>query len=479
MLSNYLLPKSEVCCAVAGCEQHSGNAIQEGYNVSFHGFPKILRLQKIWAEKCKIVDTWDPQLSYYVCSMHFGRDDFIHDLETELSGYVPSYRYLRQGITPTLNLPNDSEMSKTPIECNSSLIKTAQRIREVLARSLPPSFLPGTTSIYSLPPTTASISSCDNDTVSHQNMSTSTDYKKLYNDTLNECNILKSENKQLLKKVEKKKKESNWTRDKVANAFALMYHSKRAYEYLKNELHYSLPEMSCFQQWAKAIVMNNGLIEDVLKIMKLNSENLKDHEKLTVLMFDEIKVYNIFNKTNDKVIGPYTNMHVVMALGIAANWKQPVFVDFNIYSIDNFPSPLNAVHILKMITLGKFTDIPNESNIMDNKHEEIMVAQVLKSVNIHFNDEDDKKEDSEQSDSDTIGENELIITKKDEMELSAIEFLAGWVALKYKSKIPEIGCMTVSNESNKDMIPSWMNHLSYNGLMIPRCQLKKNLKVQF
>uniref|UniRef100_A0A2H8TYU1 Transposable element P transposase n=1 Tax=Melanaphis sacchari TaxID=742174 RepID=A0A2H8TYU1_9HEMI len=728
MSSNDLIPISGVCCAVTNCKQHSGNAIQEGYNISFHRFPKSLQLQNIWAQKCKIVDKWNPKSSYYVCSMHFGRDDFVHDLKAELSGYVPSYRHLKQDIAPTLNLPNDLETSKTPAKCSSSLdAKTAQHIREVLARSFPPSFSSG--SVYLLPPTTPSISLCDKDTDSRQKISTATDYKKLYNDVLNECNILKSKNKILLKKVKKKKKESHWTRDKVADAFALMYHSKRAYEYLKNELHYSLPGILSFQRWAKTIEMNNGLIEDVLKIMKLNNDNIEDHEKLTVLIIDELKMCNTieYDEANDEVIGPHTHMQVVMARGISSNWKQPIFVDFDvnmtktilfdiidklddigykvmccvsnynskniklwnqlnlsyedpsffipngrkiiyipdssnllkltrnwlldtgfclndveinkiplealitkksvglphnlkkehltcegpqrenielakqllsystaivlqhnrpiddlellndtaefiklisnwfdlanvsqtnnrttfkspfgmflyqqnkllnefyttinlmrckgknytylqgfqegilmyingikqlfqilrengvkylltgkinndplnnlfhqICSIDDLPSPLNAVNILKKITLGIYSNDHNKSNTVD--HEEFMIVQILKSVNINLSDEDNEKEISERNDSDTISENEFTITNKDEMELDAIEFLAGWVALKYKSKIPEIGCMTVFNESNKDMIPSWMNHLSYNGLMIPSNDFKK------
>jgi len=38
--------------------------------------------------------------------------------------------------------------------------------------------------------------------------------------------------------------------------------------------------------------MRNGDINDVLKTMILNSENLKEYEKLTVLMFDKIIVRN-------------------------------------------------------------------------------------------------------------------------------------------------------------------------------------------
>jgi len=41
--------------------------------------------------------------------------------------------------------------------------------------------------------------------------------------------------------IMKKKKRVNWLRDEISQAFTLRYLSKRAYIYVKNELHYPLP----------------------------------------------------------------------------------------------------------------------------------------------------------------------------------------------------------------------------------------------
>lgn len=41
--------------------------------------------------------------------------------------------------------------------------------------------------------------------------------------------------------IMKKKKRVNWSRDEISQAFTLRYLSKRAYIYVKNELHYPLP----------------------------------------------------------------------------------------------------------------------------------------------------------------------------------------------------------------------------------------------
>jgi len=147
-------------------------------------------------------------------------------------------------------------------------------------------------------------------------------------------------------------------------------------------------------------------------------------------------------------------------------------------SIDD-PS-LNAVKKLKMIILGIAHD---ESNIIDNNHEEYMFSQTFKSLNLSLNDEDkkDNSDVTQKSDSDLMSENEFVTKNIDknenEIELDTIEYLAGWVALKHKSKIPEIGYMATLNNSNnsfgQNKMPSWMVDLPYNEVMIPSNDFKK------
>lgn len=89
--------------------------------------------------------------------------------------------------------------------------------------------------------------------------------------------------------------------------------------------------MSSLQRWAKSINMRNGVLEDVLNIMKLNGDGLQDYEKLTVLMFDEVKISTTmeYDVLRDEVVGPHSQMQVVMARGVASPWKQPIYIDFD------------------------------------------------------------------------------------------------------------------------------------------------------
>ncbi|XP_050059969.1 uncharacterized protein LOC126551190 [Aphis gossypii] len=59
------------------------------------------------------------------------------------------------------------------------------------------------------------------------------------------------------------------------------------------------------------------------------------------------------------------------------------------------------------------------------------------------------------------------------MAQDAVEYLAGWVARKYRILFPELGSTTTEINKNQSIhghdygIPSWISHLSYGDLRIP------------
>jgi len=60
--------------------------------------------------------------------------------------------------------------------------------------------------------------------------------------------------------------------------------------------------------------------------MQLYGSELTDYEKLTMLMFDEVKVSSTteYDSLHDEVLGPHSQIQVMMARGIASSWKQPI-----------------------------------------------------------------------------------------------------------------------------------------------------------
>jgi hypothetical protein len=131
--------------------------------------------------------------------------------------------------------------------------------------------------------------------------------------------------------LSKKKKRVNWTREEIAVAFSLRYYSKKCYLYLRSKLRYPLPALSSLRKWASQLNVSQGILSDVLLMLKLAGESFFTFEKTTVLQFDEVKVKAVeeYNVAQDEILGPYKYMQVVMVRGLFSNWKQPVFIAFD------------------------------------------------------------------------------------------------------------------------------------------------------
>ncbi|KAF0739316.1 THAP-type domain-containing protein [Aphis craccivora] len=123
--------------------------------------------------------------------------------------------------------------------------------------------------------------------------------------------------------------------------------------------------------------------------------------------------------------------------------------------LNDHPSPLNALHRLRMILLGKNPGISSYSNTQDKNNEEYVLSTVFKKAEIILNYENDDKE-IRTSDTDTTSESESLDTSfikeennSNEMSKDAIEDLFGWVAKKYRFKYPEIGSTTTELMKSK------------------------------
>ncbi|KFM77868.1 Transposable element P transposase, partial [Stegodyphus mimosarum] len=66
-------------------------------------------------------------------------------------------------------------------------------------------------------------------------------------------------------------------------------------------------------------------------MMKTATEGKEDFQCLVVLSFDEMKIKTTYeyDTKHDQIIGPYSQMQMLLARGLFNNWKQPLFVDFD------------------------------------------------------------------------------------------------------------------------------------------------------
>jgi len=110
--------------------------------------------------------------------------------------------------------------------------------------------------------------------------------------------------------------------------------------------------------------------------------------------------------------------------------------------LNDHPSPLNALFRIRLIILGKNPCIvSNYSNTADKNVEEFMIAKALQKIDVKINNVKENSEDAE-SLTDTTSENESSNDgdeNQHDLELDATEYLAGWVAKKYKLQFPELG----------------------------------------
>ncbi|XP_067013034.2 THAP domain-containing protein 1 B isoform X4 [Anabrus simplex] len=90
-----------VCCAIAGCTNHSRHAKER--NLHFHSFPKATDLKQRWIHACKRRDSFST-INARVCSEHFGDDDYQRDLKSELLQLIPRKK-LKSNAVPHKKLP--------------------------------------------------------------------------------------------------------------------------------------------------------------------------------------------------------------------------------------------------------------------------------------------------------------------------------------------------------------------------------------
>ncbi|CAL1681191.1 unnamed protein product [Lasius platythorax] len=120
-----------------------------------------------------------------------------------------------------------------------------------------------------------------------------------------------------------------WSADDIAVAISLRSVSPKAYRYLKNVLKIPLPGLSTLRKWASTFCVDEGILTDVLKIIKYKGRDMSDINKLIVVSFDEIHLSNAIaiDRRREQVIGPHKKCQMIFARGLFKKWKQPIFYD--------------------------------------------------------------------------------------------------------------------------------------------------------
>lgn len=114
------------------------------------------------------------------------------------------------------------------------------------------------------------------------------------------------------------KKQVNWCADDISSAMSLHSVSPRAYRFIRKSMKVPLPSVSTLRNWAQKFDVTPGILNDVLRIMKLKGECMTVFERLTVLSYDEVYISNdvAINRRDEQIVGPHKTTQVVIARGL-------------------------------------------------------------------------------------------------------------------------------------------------------------------
>uniref|UniRef100_A0A182WDT9 THAP-type domain-containing protein n=1 Tax=Anopheles minimus TaxID=112268 RepID=A0A182WDT9_9DIPT len=123
-----------------------------------------------------------------------------------------------------------------------------------------------------------------------------------------------------------------WTENELFQALRLRCISKEAYEFLRKQLRYPLPDASHIERWIHSVYLETGHNGTVMRILQLHASTLKDIELICTLnlLHIDTPVRYQYDHRRDQIVGPNAQLHCVIVQGIFAPWQQIVHIDFDL-----------------------------------------------------------------------------------------------------------------------------------------------------
>lgn len=145
-------------------------------------------------------------------------------------------------------------------------------------------------------------------------------------------NVLKKifTTKQIDVLMSNEKKRVKWGIEDISAAIVLRSVSPKAYRFLR-KTHYPLPGLSTLRKWASRMELKEGILSDIVFLMKKKSPALQLHQKLCMICFDEIYISQKMeiDKSKEQVVGSHKTVQVGMVRGLFDKWKQTIFYDYD------------------------------------------------------------------------------------------------------------------------------------------------------
>ncbi|GBM73070.1 Transposable element P transposase [Araneus ventricosus] len=550
-------------CAVATCPNYHRKT--KGKGIIYHIFPVCPNRSKIWISKCKRQDHINVKYAR-ICSDHFRPSDYMDDMKNRLLG-LNQKKILKPDAVPSVNLPlqdNGEDISSRSERKRSILREAKIRLKCLSPKKVceTPSMEPFTT------PTNEKIcSSCfgtqkENALLLERIRFLEKELEKTKEETkknqrkkikemktkaqiariLTENKSLKSEVKKLSKIEEnfkniltatqinaviENKSKIKWTAEDISRHLIIRSISRRAYEYWRNQIGIPLPSASTLKRWCSKFSCRPGMLHDVFLVMQKTFHSKPEAERVCILSFDEMHIDRkiCYDVSEDQILGPFSKVQLVLARGIMAGWKQPVFFNFDttmtkhllyeiIKKIEEKGLIVKAIvsDLAGSSTLWKELEITSENNIFihplncrkiwafadpphylkllrnhfldtvntreDSINEGYLTADILKNAFAEIDIQEIHEIPSEEDDlvafENLCSEEFPMEWKIDEpsnycgmtfSEHEGLKYIAGYIASRVRSKDSSLGYF--SAEKTESESAPWIYALSKGGLTVP------------
>lgn len=279
-------------------------------------------------------------------------------------------------------------------------------------------------------------------------------------------------------------------RQNVSLAAELMSHTTASalnHYFSSQEAHDTSEFISMVNSWFD--LMNSYVPNNLISAKAAYGMDLAKQNEILDLMYHTIlnmrcvgkRVLQIFQKgillSINSIKALYLDVHENYKMKYILTHRLNQDVLENIFSqlrtrggLNDHPSPLNALQRLKMIILGKSSQLQLGTNTTDKSSDEFIIGKVLLQCDIKTI--DDVSSLSSTS-TDTLSQFNVDDNLTTYTENDGFEYLAGWMAKKLKNSHPELGDYTHKLNHEHDYVrPSWVRHLSFGGLVAPTTAFK-------
>nr|CAH7725046.1 unnamed protein product [Callosobruchus chinensis] len=458
-------------CAVATCR--NTNRKTKGSDVRYFRFPQDEDLSKQWINVCRRNDTINLK-NARICSIHFEQNSFEIPLRQRLLQYSPkNSRTLKCDAMPTLYLPGPSYTTIKKTERHTRFIKRDQQaiVADLLNKNdqLQPSTsrekpveLLGSINIDEMETNIEDVSELVIGRLQEKIKMLEEENKKLKQEVtvVEQSAFQKYEHilatvftpGQIRKLLDSgKNRKFRWTPEDIASAVSLRSVSPKAYRYLRANK-YPLPALSTLRKWVSTFDLGQGILKHVISLMKTKSAELTEVDRLCILPFDEIYISNKvdIDKKDEQVVGPHKASQTCMVRGLFSNWKQPIFYKFDqAMSKDILNEIISNLFHANFIVVAICSDMGAGNVGLWSKLDPIYLEdEVISDALINLMDSFEIKE---------------------QINMEALRYVAGYVAYRFRNKYPTLGIPT------KDFTTSeghqWLDILSRGALLSPTEEL--------